>query len=126
MPRAAGILTLLLTAAAMWPAAGSAQPPPQAEPYAALRGAAALPPEVKGAKAVVLFFLSTDCPVANYYTAEVSAIGKDYAAEALRLFGKRGLVDLVSLMTSYSATAALLNAFDMQLPEGQESLLPLP
>jgi 4-carboxymuconolactone decarboxylase len=47
-------------------------------------------------------------------------------AQALRLFGKKGLVDLVSLMTSYSATAALLNAFDMQLPEGQESLLPLP
>jgi 4-carboxymuconolactone decarboxylase len=45
-------------------------------------------------------------------------------AEALRLFGRKGLVDLVSLMSSYSATASLLNAFDMQLPVGQESLLP--
>jgi 4-carboxymuconolactone decarboxylase len=47
-------------------------------------------------------------------------------AEALRLFGRRGLVDLTSLMASYSATAALLNAFDMQLPEGQKPQLPVP
>ncbi len=45
-------------------------------------------------------------------------------AEALRLFGRRGVVDLVSLMAHYSATSALLNAFDMQLPEGQKPLLP--
>jgi hypothetical protein len=79
-------LTLLLTAAALWPAGGAAQPPPKTEPYAALRGAAATPLEVKGAKAVVLFFLSTDCPVANYYTAEVSAISKDYSAEPVRFY----------------------------------------
>ena len=47
-------------------------------------------------------------------------------AAALQLFGKRGVVDLVSLMAHYSATSALLNAFDMQLPEGQKPLLPLP
>jgi 4-carboxymuconolactone decarboxylase len=47
-------------------------------------------------------------------------------AEALRLFGRRGLVDLTSLMASYSATAALLNAFDMQLPAGQTPQLPVP
>src|SRR5579864_1372315 len=47
-------------------------------------------------------------------------------AEALRLFGRRGLVDLTSLMASYSATAALLNAFDMQLPEGQAPRLAAP
>jgi len=46
-------------------------------------------------------------------------------AEALRLFGRRGLVDLTSLMASYSATSALLNAFDMQLPEGQKPQLPI-
>jgi 4-carboxymuconolactone decarboxylase len=46
-------------------------------------------------------------------------------AEALRLFGRRGLVDLTSLMASYSATSALLNAFDMQLPEGQKPQLPV-
>jgi 4-carboxymuconolactone decarboxylase len=47
-------------------------------------------------------------------------------AEALRLFGQRGLVDLTSLMGHYAATSAILTAFDMQLPEGQKPLLPLP
>jgi 4-carboxymuconolactone decarboxylase len=47
-------------------------------------------------------------------------------AEALRLFGRRGVVDLTSLMAFYSATSALLNAFDMQLPEGQSPQLPIP
>lgn len=45
-------------------------------------------------------------------------------AEVLRLFGRRGTVDLVELMTLYSATAAELTAFDEQLPEGQRPLLP--
>jgi 4-carboxymuconolactone decarboxylase len=47
-------------------------------------------------------------------------------AEALRLFGRRGVVDLSSLMAFYSATSALLNAFDMQSPEGQKPQLPVP
>jgi 4-carboxymuconolactone decarboxylase len=45
-------------------------------------------------------------------------------AETLRLFGRRGTVDLVELMALYSATAAELTAFDMQLQEGQKPLLP--
>jgi 4-carboxymuconolactone decarboxylase len=45
-------------------------------------------------------------------------------AETLRLFGRRGTVDLVELMALYSATAAELTAFDMQLQEGQAPLLP--
>jgi len=45
-------------------------------------------------------------------------------ANVLRLFGRRGTVDLVELMTLYSATAAELTAFDQQLPEGQKPLLP--
>jgi putative methionine-R-sulfoxide reductase with GAF domain/alkylhydroperoxidase family enzyme len=36
-------------------------------------------------------------------------------ARALRLFGRRKLVDLVALMGNYAATAALLVAFDMRL-----------
>ncbi len=36
-------------------------------------------------------------------------------AHALRLFGRRKLIDLVALMGNYAATAALLTAFDMQL-----------
>ena len=47
-------------------------------------------------------------------------------ADALRLFGRRGLVDLTSLMAFYSATSALLNAFDMQLPAGQAPARPVP
>jgi 4-carboxymuconolactone decarboxylase len=47
-------------------------------------------------------------------------------AEALRLLGRRGVVDLTSLMAFYSATSALLNAFDMQLPEGQRPQFPIP
>jgi putative methionine-R-sulfoxide reductase with GAF domain/alkylhydroperoxidase family enzyme len=35
-------------------------------------------------------------------------------ADALRLFGRRKLVDLVALIGNYAATAALLVAFDMQ------------
>ena len=45
-------------------------------------------------------------------------------ADVLRLFGRRGTVDLVELMTLYSADAAELAAFDQQLPEGQKPLLP--
>jgi 4-carboxymuconolactone decarboxylase len=46
-------------------------------------------------------------------------------ARALRQFGRRALVDLVSLMGNYAGTAALLTAFDMQLDLGQEPLLPV-
>ena len=45
-------------------------------------------------------------------------------AEALRLFGRRRTVDLIELMALYSATAAELNAVDMQLQKGQKPLLP--
>ena len=45
-------------------------------------------------------------------------------AEALRLFGAKDLVDVVSVMGHYSAIAALLNAFDQQLAPGQKPLLP--
>lgn len=45
-------------------------------------------------------------------------------AEALRLFGPHDLVDVVSVMAYYSATAVLLNAFDQQLAPGQTPLLP--
>jgi 4-carboxymuconolactone decarboxylase len=53
-------------------------------------------------------------------------VAPDTFAHALRLFGRQGLVDLVSLMGQYSATAALLTAFDIQLHPGQQPLLPVP
>jgi len=52
-------------------------------------------------------------------------VSSETFAHALRLYGKKGLVDLVSLMSQYTATAALLTAFDIQLPEGQKPLLPV-
>ena len=45
-------------------------------------------------------------------------------ASALKLFGPRGLVDLVALMGNYYGTAALLSTFDMQLRPGQKPPLP--
>jgi len=47
-------------------------------------------------------------------------------ARALKLWGERGLVNIVSLMGAYSGTAALLTAFDMQLPAGEKAPLPVP
>lgn len=47
-------------------------------------------------------------------------------AQALETFGPRQLVDLVSLMGTYAGTALLLAAFDVQLTEDEEALLPVP
>ena len=47
-------------------------------------------------------------------------------ANAKALFGPHKLVDLVLLMGNYAGTAALLAAFDMQLPAGRKPLLPIP
>jgi 4-carboxymuconolactone decarboxylase len=46
-------------------------------------------------------------------------------ARVKKLFPPTKLVELVMLMGNYAATAALLTAFDMQLPEGQKPLLPV-
>ncbi len=47
-------------------------------------------------------------------------------ARAIKIFGPRQLVDLVSLMTNYQGTATLLTVFDVQLDPGQKPLLPVP
>lgn len=49
-------------------------------------------------------------------------VPSDLFARALKQFGSRGLVDLVSLMGNYAGTAALLATFDMQLRPGQKPL----
>ena len=59
------------------------------------------------------------------------AIGKhhvspDIAARALNLFGKQGLVNIVSLMGDYASTAILLNAFDQHVRPTDKPLLPIP
>jgi 4-carboxymuconolactone decarboxylase len=50
----------------------------------------------------------------------------DTFAKARVIFGPHKLVELVMLMGNYAGTAALLTAFDMQLPDGKEPLLPIP
>jgi 4-carboxymuconolactone decarboxylase len=47
-------------------------------------------------------------------------------ARVKALFDASKVVELVMLMGNYAATAALLTAVDMQLPEGQKPLLPVP
>lgn len=47
-----------------------------------------------------------------------SKVSSETFAQALKIFGKRQLVDLVSLMCNYASTAFFLAAFDVQLPDG--------
>ena len=53
-------------------------------------------------------------------------VGSEPYARAVRAFGERDLVDIVGLIGAHAADAAALAAFDQQLPEGVEPLLPLP
>ena len=52
-------------------------------------------------------------------------VGRETYAQAVRAFGERDLVDLVGVMGSHAADAAVLAAFDQHLPEGRQPLLPL-
>jgi 4-carboxymuconolactone decarboxylase len=51
-------------------------------------------------------------------------VSSETFAHVLRLFGRRGTVDLTELMAMYFATGVELNAFDQQLMVGQKLLLP--
>ena len=51
-------------------------------------------------------------------------VPSDLFAQARAQFGDQRLVDIVLLMGNYAATAALLTAFDMQLPPDRPPLLP--
>jgi 4-carboxymuconolactone decarboxylase len=51
-------------------------------------------------------------------------VSSETFAETLRLFDRKGVVDVVWVMASYSAAAAELTAFDQHLPAGQKPLLP--
>ncbi len=85
---------------------------------------------------VIIDTIKYDKPVAGLGEKEAAiiALGREMFgrkrvspetfAKVLRLFGSRGTVDLVELMTNYSAAAAELIAFDQQLKEGQLPLLP--
>jgi 4-carboxymuconolactone decarboxylase len=47
-------------------------------------------------------------------------------ARGVKVFGNKGMVDLISLMTNYASTSFFLRAFDMQLHPDQKPLLPIP
>ena len=47
-------------------------------------------------------------------------------AEAVRLFGVKGTVELSALMAHYTMIGMMLNTFDQQLHAGWEPLLPVP
>lgn len=51
-----------------------------------LQGVKHVPLDVKGSRAAVFFFVVADCPVANYYSSEISAIVKDFAKKEVRFF----------------------------------------
>jgi 4-carboxymuconolactone decarboxylase len=53
-------------------------------------------------------------------------VAPDTFARALKIFGAKELVELVSLMTYFQGMASLLAAFDMQLDPDFAPLLPLP
>ena len=53
-------------------------------------------------------------------------VAADTYARAARAFGETDLVDIVALMGAHAADAAVLAAFDQQLPEEVEPRLPLP
>ena len=53
-------------------------------------------------------------------------VRSDTFAQAVKLFGRPGVVDLAALMGYYAMTAILLNTADFQLLPDQKPLLPLP
>jgi 4-carboxymuconolactone decarboxylase len=53
-------------------------------------------------------------------------VGSDTFARAVKLFGNRGVVDLVSLIGDYAATTILLNVADQHVRPADKSLLPIP
>jgi len=85
---ARGLLAGLLTLAAAWLTARgvAGQAKAAAEAFVDVKGATHYPLDPRGAKAVVLFFLTTDCPIANYYASEINAIARDHSAKGVRCY----------------------------------------
>jgi peroxiredoxin len=78
-----------LVAASMILAAASWAAPSKEVPHFSLAdtsGATHTDAEWKG-PAVVLFFLTTDCPISNGYVPEMNRIAKEYAARGVRTYG---------------------------------------
>lgn len=56
---------------------------------------------------------------------EEQKVTPELFATALRIFGEQKLIDLITIIGAYSATAILLAAVDMRLPPDEEPLLPM-
>jgi len=69
-----------------------------------------------GEKETVMIEFGRELFGRHYVTAETYA-------RALKVFGERDLIDLVGVMAQHADDAALLTAFDQQLPAGQKSTL---
>ncbi len=54
------------------------------------RGASHTPAEWAGHKAIVLFFVTTDCPITNSYVPEMSRIREAYAPRNVLLYAVQG------------------------------------
>jgi len=57
---------------------------------------------------------------------EIHHVDSETAARALKLFGKQGMVNIISLMGDYASTEILLNTFDQHVRPSEKSLLPIP
>jgi peroxiredoxin len=53
-------------------------------------GQAHTPAEWNGKRAVVLFFLTTDCPLCNAYVPELNRIAKEFAPRGVAFYGVQG------------------------------------
>ena len=92
---------------------------------------AGLQPEIVD---VVKYRKSTDGLAEKYaviITLGREVIGKhqvssEVAARALALYGKQGLVNIVSLMGDYASTAILLDTFDQHVRPADKPLMPMP
>ena len=52
------------------------------------------------------------------------AVGSDLYAQAVRLFGKKGVVELVTVMGDYVMVGMVLTAIDQHLPADRPARLP--
>src|SRR6266404_95493 len=71
------------------------------------------PAEWRGAKAVVLAFISIDCPISNSYAPEFARLNAEYAKRGVRFYGvhpdpDRSLDDVRKYATDFGYTFPML------------------
>jgi len=75
-----------LAALCLWLPGAAAQAEPLAFRLTDARGAVHTQDEVRTAKATVLIFLHTECPLSNRYVPEINRIAREYAAKGFAFF----------------------------------------